>query len=225
VITLALDASTYVGTVAVLRDRALVAEGEAVMRGEQEERLMPAVVATLGEAGCSVRDVTRVICGAGPGSFTSLRIAGAIAKGIVMGNGERADGLFAVSSLALIVAGRSAQLEPGRWLALLDAMRGERYAALYEVGALGSVRELERLGRIRDGDVARECERLGARAIGPREMVEAAPLARGAAVLLDEILAHGRVSLDTWEPDYGRLAEAQVKWEAAHGRPLTGDSK
>jgi len=225
VITLALDASTYVGTVAVLHDRALVAEGEAVMRGEREERLMPAVVATLGEAGCSVRDVTRVICGAGPGSFTSLRIAGAIAKGIVMGNGERADGLFAVSSLALIVAGRSAQLEPGRWLALLDAMRGERYAALYEVGALGSVREIERLGRIRDGDVARECERLGARAIGPREMVEAAPHARGAAVLLDEILAHGRVSLDTWEPDYGRLAEAQVKWEAAHGRPLTGDSK
>jgi len=225
VITLALDASTYVGTVAVLHDRALVAEGEAVMRGEQEERLMPAVVATLGEAGCSVRDVTRVICGAGPGSFTSLRIAGAIAKGIVMGNGERADGLFAVSSLALIVAGRSAQLEPGRWLALLDAMRGERYAALYEVGALGSVREIERLGRIRDGDVARECARLGARAIGPREMVEAAPHARGAAVLLDEILAHGRVSLDTWEPDYGRLAEAQVKWEAAHGRPLTGDSK
>ena len=137
-ITLALDASTQVGTVAVLRDRALVAEGEAVMRGEWEERLMPAVAATLGEAGCSVRDVTRVICGAGPGSFTSLRIAGAIAKGIVMGNGERVDGLFAVSSLALIVAGRSAHLEPGRWLALLDAMRGERYAALYEVGAAGA---------------------------------------------------------------------------------------
>ena len=156
-----------------------------------------------------MRDVTRVICGAGPGSFTSLRIAGAIAKGIVMGGGARVDGLFAVSSLALIVAGRSDQLEPGRWLALLDAMRGERYAALYEVGAGGSVREIGRLG---------------ARAIGPREMVEAVPRARGVAVLLDDILTHGRVSLDTWEPDYGRLAEAQVKWEAAHGRPLAGDA-
>src|ERR1019366_10357913 len=134
--------------------RALVAEGEAVMRGEQEERLMPAVVSTLGEAGCSVRDVTRVICGAGPGSFTSLRIAGAIAKGIVMGGGARVDGLFAVSSLALIVAGLSDQLEPGRWLALLDAMRGERYAALYEVGAGGSVREIEGLGLNRRGGTA-----------------------------------------------------------------------
>jgi tRNA threonylcarbamoyladenosine biosynthesis protein TsaB len=225
VITLALDASTYVGTVAVLRDRALVAQGEAVMRGEEEERLMPAVVATLGEAGCSVRDVGRVICGAGPGSFTSLRIAGAIAKGIVMGNGDRVDGLFAVSSLALIVAGRSAQLEPGRWLALLDAMRGERYAALYEVGPGGTVLEIERLGLVREGDIAGECARLGARAIGPKEMVEAAPRASGAAVLLDGILAHGRVSLDTWEPDYGRLAEAQVKWEATHGRPLTGGAR
>jgi tRNA threonylcarbamoyladenosine biosynthesis protein TsaB len=28
------------------------------------------------------------------------------------------------------------------------------------------------------------------------------------------------VALATWEPAYGRLAEAQVKWEAAHGRPL-----
>lgn len=221
-ITLALDASTQVGTVAVLRDRTLVAEGEAVMRGEWEERLMPAVVATLGEAGSSVRDVTRVICGAGPGSFTSLRIAGAIAKGIVMGNGARVDGLFAVSSLALIVAGRSTQLEPGRWLALLDAMRGERYAALFDVGAGGRVRELERLGRVRDADVARECARLGARAIGPREMVDATPHARGAAILLDDVIAHGRVPLDAWEPDYGRLAEAQVKWEALHGRPLGG---
>jgi tRNA threonylcarbamoyladenosine biosynthesis protein TsaB len=208
----------------VLRDRTLVAEGEALMRGEQEERLMPAVVATLNEAGCSVRDVSRVICGAGPGSFTSLRIAGAIAKGIVMGNGARADGLFAVSSLALIVAARSATLEPGRWLALLDAMRGERYAALYEVGASGSVREVERLGLVRDADIAGACARLGARAIGPREMVEAAPHARGAAVLLDQIIANGRVSLDTWEPDYGRLAEAQVKWEAAHGRSLTAEA-
>jgi tRNA threonylcarbamoyladenosine biosynthesis protein TsaB len=221
VITLALDASTYVGTLAVLRDGVLVAEREAMMRGEEEERLMPAVVETLAEAGAAVRDVNRVICGAGPGSFTSLRIAGAIAKGIVMGNGERADGLFAVSSLALIVAGRSENLEPGRWLAFLDAMRGERYAALFEVGAGGSVREIERLPLVRDADVARECERLRARAIGPREMVEAAPHARGAAMMLDSIISRGPVSLDTWEPDYGRLAEAQVKWEAAHGRSLT----
>jgi tRNA threonylcarbamoyladenosine biosynthesis protein TsaB len=28
------------------------------------------------------------------------------------------------------------------------------------------------------------------------------------------------VNIGSWEPAYGRLAEAQVKWESAHGRPL-----
>ena len=219
-LTLALDASTYIGTVAVLRDSAVIAECAAAMRGEDEERLMPAVIATLADAGCTVADVQRVICGAGPGSFTSLRIAGAIAKGIAFGNDVS---LFAVSSLALIVAGCQPPLKAGRYVALLDAMRAERYASLFDVSANGVVRELESLGRIADADIAATCERLSARAIGPRESHEAAPHARGVASLLELVIAAGPVSLDHWEPAYGRLAEAQVKWEAAHGRALSVD--
>jgi tRNA threonylcarbamoyladenosine biosynthesis protein TsaB len=215
-VTLALDASTYVGTVAVLRDNVLVAEGDALMRGEQEERLMPRVASVLAEAGYAVSDVERVICGAGPGSFTSLRIAGAIAKGIAMGNGVP---LYGVSSLALIVAGHAPALPDGRYLALLDAMRDEGYAALYSV-ANGVVAEIERVGRVAVADLASLCESKQARAIGPREMIDAAPHARGVAAMFDGILAAGAVTLDTWEPEYGRLAEAQVKWEAAHGRAL-----
>ena len=219
-LTLALDASTYIGTVAVLRDGAVIAERAAAMRGEDEERLMPAVIATLAEAGCTAAAVQRVICGAGPGSFTSLRIAGAIAKGIAFGNDIP---LFGVSSLALIVAGCRPSLKAGRYLALLDAMRAERYASLFDVTADGVVRELESLGRIADADIAATCERLGAQAIGPRESLEAAPHARGGASLLESVIASGPVSLDHWEPAYGRLAEAQVKWEAAHGRALSVD--
>jgi tRNA threonylcarbamoyladenosine biosynthesis protein TsaB len=215
-VTLALDASTYVGTVAVLRDNVLVAEGDALMRGEQEERLMPCVASVLAEAGCAVSDVGRVICGGGPGSFTSLRIAGAIAKGIAMGNDVP---LYGVSSLALIVAAHAPTLAYGRYLALLDAMRDERYAAIYMI-ANGVVTEVERIGRVAVADLVLLCEHKQARAIGPREMIDAAPHARGVAMLLEQILAVGAVTLDTWEPEYGRLAEAQVKWEAAHGRAL-----
>jgi hypothetical protein len=49
--------------------------------------------------------------------------------------------------------------------------------------------------------------------------VEATPLARDVVALKDGELLHP-VELSSWEPDYGRLAEAQVKWEAAHGRAL-----
>ena len=42
-----------------------------------------------------------------------------------------------------------------------------------------------------------------------------------AAVRLADLLdATPAADLARWEPMYGRLAEAQVKWEATHGRPL-----
>ena len=212
-LTLAIDASTYVGTVAVLRDGILVAAREAMMRGEHEERLMPAVLAALNDVGAMPRDVARVVCGAGPGSFTSLRIAAAIAKGIAHGANVP---LHAVSSLALVVAGAEPPLPRGRYVAALDAMRGERYAQVVEV---------ERDGQVTPRGVAAlaTLAQLAADVlpvVGPLETEPRPPHARGVALLLTSCLAAGPVDLDAWEPSYGRLAEAQVRWEAAHGRPL-----
>ncbi|MFL5605649.1 MAG: hypothetical protein ACJ8AD_04315, partial [Gemmatimonadaceae bacterium] len=47
------------------------------------------------------------------------------------------------------------------------------------------------------------------------------PHAAAAALLTNLIGATAPADLAGWEPAYGRLAEAQVKWEAAHGRPLS----
>ena len=50
------------------------------------------------------------------------------------------------------------------------------------------------------------------------------PHARGAARVAALLDGDARRPIwRRWEPAYGRLAEAQVKWEAAHGRPLDGD--
>jgi tRNA threonylcarbamoyladenosine biosynthesis protein TsaB len=212
-LTLAIDASTYLGTVAVLRDGVVVAVGEAVMRGEHEERLMPAVLAALAGAGAVPRDVQRVVCGAGPGAFTSLRIAAGIAKGIAHGAGVP---LFAVSSLALVVAGADPALPRGRYVAALDAMRGERYAQSVKVHADGTVSTEGNLALATPEQLAAA----GAPVVGPLEPAPRFPHARGVAAMLWACLAAGPVALDGWEPSYGRLAEAQVKWEAAHGRPL-----
>lgn len=212
-LTLALDASTPRGTVAVLRAGTVVAVREAAMRGEHEERLMPAVLAALAEAGAVPRDVARVVCGAGPGSFTSLRIAAGIAKGIAQG--ARVP-LYAVSSLALVVAGADPALPPGRYVATLDAMRGERYAQLVVVHADGTVS----VAREQALATAEDLAAVGEPVVGPLEPAPLLPHARGVALMLAACLAEGPVDLDAWEPSYGRLAEAQVKWEAAHGRPL-----
>lgn len=213
-LTLALDASTYVGTVAVLRDGAVVAARDALMRGEHEERLMPAVLAALADARAVPRDVARVVCGEGPGSFTSLRIAAGIAKGIAHGAGVP---LYAVSSLALIVAGAEPPLAPARYIAALDAMRGERYAQPVELTASGDV-------MVAGAAAIASPEQLAAAAVplvGPLESSSVMPHARGVVRMLAAVLVAGPVDLDAWEPSYGRLAEAQVRWEAAHGRPLS----
>lgn len=224
-LTLALDAATYAGSVAVIRGTALVSERTVAMRGEREERLMPAVAEALLDANTNARAVDRVVCGAGPGSFTSLRIAAAIAKGVAQGGGVP---LLTVSSLTLVIAGAPTLPPPARYIAALDAMRGEWYAALLQLGADGTIRELEP-ARLVDGASLAELARAnGAVLVGPGRggaatgTIELAPHARGVARLLahapDALLS---VDLAAWEPRYGRLAEAQVKWEAAHGRALS----
>jgi tRNA threonylcarbamoyladenosine biosynthesis protein TsaB len=210
-ITLALDGSTYSGSVAVIRGDVLIAERELPAsptpgRTGRDESFMPMVAAALTDAGIDASEIDRVVCGEGPGSFTSLRIAASIAKGIAVGTGCP---LFSVSSLLLIVADRS----EGRYVATLAAMRGEHFALLAEVTAPG---------RIDAGDPV----------IVPESAIEAyasdrharhideRPHARAVRTILPSIIASGERDIDSWEPTYGRLAEAQVKWEAAHGRAL-----
>jgi tRNA threonylcarbamoyladenosine biosynthesis protein TsaB len=215
-ITLALDASTYTGSVAVWRDDQFVADATSPMRDPTHERLMPAVAATLARARATARDLSRVLCGGGPGSFTSLRIAGAIAKGLAFADGAE---LWSVPSLALIPAGANPKLSPGNYAAVLDALRGELYVGVFKVASDDRLHEIAQpriLAAAALDDFAADFE---ARVIGPGRGLGCEPHARGAMALLSSGIAR-LVDLDEWEPEYGRLAEAQVRWEAAHGRPM-----
>jgi tRNA threonylcarbamoyladenosine biosynthesis protein TsaB len=220
---LALDASTAAASVAVLRGGAVLVEGEAAMRGADAERLMPAVAEALESAGAGVGALAAIVCGGGPGSFTSLRIAGAIAKGLATVAGVP---LLAAPSLALAAAARAPGA--GGWLVSLDAMRGERYAALVTLAAGAPDDTMDATPRVVGYDY------LG---VHPSDALEALAAARGARGLLDAnaeppdgrrgaagALALAPVDLALWEPDYGRKAEAQVKWEAQHGRALPVDA-
>ena len=216
-ISLAIEASTYTGSVAVIRDGVVIAEGETAMRGEHEERLMPAVAEALRAAAVTPNAIDRVVCGAGPGSFTSLRIAGAIAKGLALS--ARAP-LYPVSSLVLIVAGARPALSPGHYVAVLDAMRGDVFAAAFSLTD-SAIATLSPTTIVARPDLALFAREFAARSIGPAEELVATPHARGVATIGHLIPWPAAADIGAWEPEYGRLAEAQVKWEAAHGRALT----
>ena len=104
---LALESSTYLGSVALLSGWHVVEEVRVPMKGQYEERMMPAVSALLDRAGVSPRDLGMIMCGAGPGSFTSLRVSAAIAKGLA--HGLRIP-LLVASSLLLVPAGAEPSL-------------------------------------------------------------------------------------------------------------------
>jgi len=217
-ITLALDASTYVGDVAILDGARVLAEENVAMKGAEHERLMPAVATVLTRSCVDIDSVGRVVCGAGPGSFTSLRIAGAIAKGIASGVGIP---LFALPSMALMVGG--ADLAPGRYLTVVDALRGEAYVGLYEVRDSEHVFEVEPARLVPSIEAEEIAVEYRARTMSPsRELgsILAHPRARAVARLEEWLKARGAVDLASWEPAYGRLAEAQVRWETTHGKPL-----
>lgn len=214
-ITLAIDASTYRGTVAVFRDRQLAASAESAMRGAHAEALMPAVADTLARAGVTVADLGRVVCGEGPGSFTSLRIAAAIAKGIAMGRGLP---LYPISSLGLALA--AAPVGAGSYLVTLDALRDEWYAATFTRDAAGIVSQQTPVTLVPKGELDSFASLSGATLIGAARG-DAEPHATGAVAMFAALESQAPVDLERWEPSYGRLAEAQVKWEAAHGRALS----
>ena len=214
-LTLAIDASTYTASVALVRGDTLLREHTAAMRDPREERLMPAIVQTLGDIG--MRELDRVVCGAGPGSFTSLRIAASIAKGLAVAADKP---LFAVSSMVLMIAGTPAAPPTGRWLTLLDAMRGECFAQLMEVTSSGAITEASELRVVREEEVATIARAMHAQTAGAGRALDAAPHARGVARLATHASLQTPVDLASWEPAYGRLAEAQVRWEATHGRAL-----
>jgi tRNA threonylcarbamoyladenosine biosynthesis protein TsaB len=191
------------------------------MRATTGERLLPAVDQCLHEAEVALSNVERIVCGAGPGGFTSLRIAGSLAKGFAVGCEIP---LYAVPSHLLTIASVQ-DVGDGVYLVVNDAMRGEWYVS--EVGVEDGFPELRGKTAVATLDAIRERARIAvARLAGPGAptldpgALNAEPRARSAVRLLHFLDAQEPVDLALWEPAYGRLAEAQVKWEAAHGRAL-----
>lgn len=218
-LVLALEGATYAGSVALIRGAVVLAEVTlkdvhgGMPQAGRGEQLLPAVAECIQRAGVTASEVKRIVCGSGPGRFTSLRVAGAVAKGLATGYGVD---LHAVSSLLLTVSSVSPALEAGEYLSVLDAMRGDWFVLHVSVSADGT---FDSRGNARLVSAAALETLLNAdphlRAIGPGRGIEGNPHARGVAPLIARIEAEGPVDLASWEPDYGRLPEAQVRREAA----------
>jgi len=128
---LGLDASTPATSVAVLRSDGVLHEAREAApvagRPQHAQRLLALSAQLLEAASLSWREVGLVAVGAGPGSYTGLRIALATARGVARAHTAEVVGVSSLRALAEPVAGRAA-------VAVLDARRGEAFVAAYRDG-------------------------------------------------------------------------------------------
>ena len=127
---LGFDTSTAASTAAVLRSDgelfgASPPPARLLERPAHARELLPAIADVMERADVSYADLDAIAVGLGPGTFTGLRIGVATARALGKANEIPLRG---VSSLAVLAAG----LPAGARLPLIDAKRGEVYAALFE---------------------------------------------------------------------------------------------
>lgn len=91
-------------------------------------RLMPMVADVLARAGGGWEGVDRIAVGTGPGTFTGLRIGIATARALARG---RHIPLVGISSLEALAAGANRDHGERTVLAVIDARRGEAFAAAW----------------------------------------------------------------------------------------------
>jgi tRNA threonylcarbamoyladenosine biosynthesis protein TsaB len=138
-ILLAFDTATDVCSVALALGGHVVESSERVGHAHSE-RLLPMIDALLRERGLRLADCDAIAFGAGPGSFTGLRIACSVAQGLAWGAGKR---VIPVGNLQAL-ARRAFDERPAarRVIAAIDARMREAYWAAYERRGRGACIEL-----------------------------------------------------------------------------------
>jgi tRNA threonylcarbamoyladenosine biosynthesis protein TsaB len=120
---LVLDTSTEWCSAALWLDGRV--EARRVLAGQRHSALLlPMVDALLREGGLALRQLDAIGFGAGPGSFTGLRIACAVTQGLAFGAGLPVVGVSTLKSIA-------GQAGADSVLAVLDARMAEVYWAAY----------------------------------------------------------------------------------------------
>ena len=125
---LAIDAATEACSAALLAGEAMSERYDVIGRGHAG-RLLPMADELLRAAGLTPRDLDAVAFGRGPGGFTGVRVATALAQGLAAGAGKP---IVPVSNLAAVAAGAARATGSTRILVCMDARMSQVYWAAFD---------------------------------------------------------------------------------------------
>lgn len=208
---LALDgAATDLSLALATPDGSLVDEAAWSSAQRQSAELLPRAAALLDAHGLAWRDLTAIAVGTGPGSFTGLRVAMAVAKGLALGLDRP---IVGVPSLAAWLAA-----EPDAAVAVARAGAREAYVVARGDATVRIVDRDELAARIGNGPIVAAAEVAAAFQLdGARSPRGARAMAAAASRRLAEDPAGD--DLRRLEPIYLRAprgvtaeTEASVRW-------------
>jgi len=125
---LGIETSTKTGSVAVVSEAGVVAQYSLNIDATHSERLMATVDRVMKDTGLTIAELGGFSVAIGPGSFTGLRIGLAAIKGLALATGKP---VAAVPTLLALAGNLPYAAHPV--CPLLDARKGEVYAALYRL--------------------------------------------------------------------------------------------
>jgi tRNA threonylcarbamoyladenosine biosynthesis protein TsaB len=129
---LAVDTTTPNGSGAVFEDARLLSKFEDASPSSHSARLLASVEGMLKPLGIGIRDIDAFAVTTGPGSFTGIRIGLSTIKALAFASGRPVAPVSSLRALAWKFRG-----DAGLAAAMLDAKKGEIYAAVYRVGPEG----------------------------------------------------------------------------------------
>jgi len=223
---LALDTTSRLGSVALLRDGALLESKTVEAPQGFAGKLFAEIRGLLERNNVALTDVDCFAAASGPGSFTGIRIGLTAAKSLAEVNGKKAVGVSNLRAMA--------ELGEGRFRApVMDARRGEVYAAVFDEGGQAVVDEVvtpwpafvDLVGGRDVTFLSTETSLFGAAGAAPLDSGENgtgtvghttldSPLAAGVARLAEQGMEAGE-ALDPEELDanYVRRPDAELNWK------------
>jgi len=168
-VTLCIETSTAHCSLALAVNDRVLCEHERLLR-RHNEQVLPMLDRLYKQADITPRYTQLIGFGAGPGSFTGVRIAASIVQGIGLAS-ESLVVPMPGSEILLRSAMRAGRVSPGQWLTVVPSRADAFYLALYDVDIdrVPHVRVEDRLYTQRPGwldDVAQTNE--GVQGLGPR---------------------------------------------------------
>ncbi len=132
-VVLGIELSSRQGSVALLRDGALLAEKTWLGERVRHNILFQTLETLLNETGVSYSDISLYAVGRGPGSFSGMRMAFAVAQALALPNKTEVRAVSSGAALAL-----AASREGAKQIAVVgDARRGQLWYGLFSVAAPG----------------------------------------------------------------------------------------